>query len=107
MDSISEKRQPLPQEAPNKTRLSDNTLLQETLQRLSHLDLTEFAQYNDNQPHALGGYCDVFKGTTKKEDISESIFVHSSQLETNVAIKRLRAHIKGDIARVSLLVSRV
>ena len=79
-------------------------LLQDTSK---HLDLTEFAQYNDRQPYTCGGFCDVFKGKIKKKNISKSITIYSSQLEINIAIKRLRAHLKKDIARVSLLVSRI
>ena len=107
MDSKSEKQQSLSKEALGDTGSFYGTLLQTTLERLAHLDLTEFAQYNDNRPYAYGGFCDVFRGEIKKNDISESIIIHGGQLEINIAIKRLRAHIKKDIARVSLLVSRV
>ena len=104
MDSKREKQK---WGALDKIGLNDNTLLQTTLQGFVHLDLTEFVQYNDSHPYAYGGFCDVFRGAIKKNDISESIIIHSGQLEINIAIKRLRAHIRKDTARVSLLVSRV
>ena len=88
---------------------NNDRVIHTILRQLKHLNLTEFIQYNDSHPYDGGGFSDVFRGTIKKRDISESIVIYSSHLEINIAIKRLRFHIKRniDIANVSLFVSRI
>ena len=91
-------------------RILDIIAPRRVLERVIHLDLTEFAQYNDSQPYTCGGIYDVFRGKIKKTDISESIIVHSGRPEIDISIKRFQAPLMNrnkNLAVVSFPVSRI
>ena len=79
------------------------------LEHLTHLNLTEFTQYDELDAHAHGGFCDIYKGTIKRENIPEFGYIYSSLPEVNVSVKRLRAHIKKDtkLVKVGLIASQL
>ena len=64
--------------------------LDASLAQFTHLNLTEFIHHMEDEVYAHGGFCDILKGSIKKEYIQSFRPVFQDLPIVNVAIKRLR-----------------